>query len=250
MTTNTQPGELEKARQWLRSWDRGDLCWSEEADMYEGRLVAQLLSEYAEARVLEVQVSKGVEPMSDDTNPQAPQPHVCKPSCHNPCLLEDDNPRAGSGKPAELTQSDLNHAYQFMHAWLVQRNPRYKDHRLKPRLRRNRLAELLCEYAASLRAPEAATSAELEQEWLAQSEWNSYTNWLQAEVIRLRALRAPEKPQPLKWDPEMWAVWAEAEDPELEERNDRIGIALGMLLTIWSERIRKLLNSGRHNGGE
>lgn len=58
-------------------------------------------------------------------------------------------------KAAELRESTspppdaYNHAYQFMHAWLIARNPKYANHKLTVRMRRNRLAELLAEYKSS-----------------------------------------------------------------------------------------------------
>ena len=73
---------------------------------------------------------------------QTAQP-ACGPSTQPPTSERSQNPR---------NSLNYNRAYRFMHDWLVARNPKYIDHKLTVRMRRTRLAELLCEYFEAERA--------------------------------------------------------------------------------------------------
>jgi hypothetical protein len=75
-----------------------------------------------------------------------------------------------SGDKAAPTQQELKRAYEFMHAWLISVNPKFKDHTLKPRLTRNKLAQLLAEYASSVADPAPAAPTEYEDNSLMYTE--------------------------------------------------------------------------------
>jgi hypothetical protein len=62
--------------------------------------------------------------------------------------LIDGELRHSEAAPPATPTPEYNRAYEFMHKWLLAANPRYANHKITPRIRRTRLAQLLADYAA------------------------------------------------------------------------------------------------------